>query len=131
MNIAIAVGLALITAFGVLLVAMKPSAIGTWLGFFAIVAVLGLMAVGEHRRRNGRSLWSGVPPRVAAYSNVALGVIFTAAGAILLANEAYLNGAFTLLCGVVTLGAGVFWVMVLPNSTLERDASKNGSRPSP
>jgi hypothetical protein len=130
MNVVIAIGLALITAFLAFLAFLKPSDIGAWLQGFGIVAVLALMAIGERRRRHGRSLWSGVSPRVVGYWNVGLGVFFTAIGVILLTKESYINGGFNFLCGLGLLALGFFSLAVLPNSTIERDASKSGSRPS-
>ena len=129
MNVVIALGLAIITAFLALSVFVKPSAIGAWSQGFGIVAVLALMAIIERRRRNGRSLWSGMSPRTAAYWNVGLGALFAVIGAMLLWRESYINGTFNLVCGLGLLGLGLFWVRVLPNSTMERDTSKNRSRP--
>lgn len=130
MNAVIAIGLALITAFLALSIFMKPNDIGAWLQGFGIVAVLALMAIGERRRRRGISFWSGVSPRVVAYWNVGLGVFFTAIGAMLLSRGSYINGSFNLLCGLVLLALGFFALTVLPDNTIERDASKNDSRPS-
>ena len=129
MSVVIAIGLALITAFLALSVFVKPSDIGAWLQGFAIVAVLALMAISEWRRRNGRSLWSGMSPRNVAYWNVGLGALFVAIGVMLLWKESYINGTLHLVCGFGVLGLGLFWVSVLPNSTMERDASKIARAP--
>ena len=130
MNVITAIGLTLITAFLALSIAVKPNDIVAWLQGFALVAVLALMALGERRRRHGRSIWSRASPRTFGYWNVGLGVLFSAIGGLLFWRESYINGLFNLVGGLGLLALGVFSVTVLPNSTIERDASKSTSRPS-
>ena len=130
MSVITAIGLTLITAFLALSIAVKPNDIVAWLQGFALVAVLALMAISERRRRRGRSLWSRVSPRTVGYWNVGVGVLFSAIGGILFWRESYINGLFNVAGGLGLLALGVLSVTVLPNSTIERDASKSTSRPS-
>ncbi len=118
----IAVGLSLITALLVIVVALKPADIVTWLPGFGIVAGMALMAIGERRKRQGRSLWAGISLRAVGYWCIALGVATVALGVSQIVRETYLAGVYNSIGGLVLLGVGLFGVTVLPNSTPHTDA---------
>ena len=123
-----AIGLTLIiTAFlavSIASIAMKPNDIVAWLQGLVLVAFLVLMAINKRRRWHGRLLWSGVSPRTFAYWNFGLGVLFSAIGCILFWRESYINGLLNFVGGLGLFALGVISVIVLPNSTIERDAAR-------
>jgi len=122
----IAVGLSLITALLIIAVALKPTDIVTWLPGFGIVAGLAVMAIGERRRRQGRSLFTGVSLRAVGYWCIALGVATVALGVSQIVRETYLAGIYNSVGGFLLLGVGIFSVtVVLPNSTPHTDARAN------
>jgi hypothetical protein len=123
----IAVGLSLIAALLVIAVALKPADVVTWLPGFGIVAALALMAIGERRRRQGRTLWTGMSLRAVGYWCIALGVATLALGVSQLVRETYLAGTYNAVGGLLLLGVGLFGVTVLPNSTLHTDARGNSA----
>ena len=124
----IAVGLSLITALLVVAVARKPTDILTWLPGFGIVAGLALMAIGERRERQGRSLWAGISLRAVGYWCIALGAATVALGVSQIVRETYFAGVYNSISGLVLLGVGLFGVTVLPNSALLTDTSTSPLR---
>jgi len=118
----IAVGLSLITALLIIAVALKPTDVVIWLPGFGIVAALALMAIAERRRRQGRSLWTGISLRAVGYWCIALGVATLALGVSQIVRETYLAGIYNSVGGLLLLGVGLFGVTVLPDSTLHTDA---------
>jgi hypothetical protein len=120
----IAVGLGLITALLIVAVALKPADVVTWLPGFGIVAGLALMAIGERRRRQGRSLWTGISIRAMGYWCIALGVATLALGVGQILRETYLAGIYNSVGGLLLLGAGFFGVAVLPTSTLHSERGR-------
>ncbi len=120
----IAIGLSLITALLAAAVALKPTDIVTWLPGFGIVAGLAIMAIGERRRRQGRSLWAGISPRAIGYWCVGLGIPTMALRLSQIARDTYLAGIYNSLCGLILLVVGLVGVTVLPNSTPHPDARK-------
>src|SRR5688572_23062884 len=97
----IALGLSLITALLVVAVALRPADIVTWLPGFGIVAGLAVMAIGERRERQGRSLWAGISLRAVGYWCIALGLATVALGATQIARETYLAGVYNSIGGLV------------------------------
>ena len=113
----IGIGLALITGFFAVLLVLKPTEIGAWLQGFGLVAMLALIAIGERRKRRGRTIWTGVSTRAFTFWNLGLGVFFSVVGVVLIVRKSYLVALFNLAGGLGMLILGLLLWRVKPPRT--------------